>query len=355
MECKSFDAQVARPKGKLKSLQKKFIRLRIVDMKDVDIGLFHFDFDTTFAIFILNHKEQIYLRYGSHDDKSAYSFLSIKSLNNALEASLKLHKDWKKGALKLPDRPAKKLSQSYPEVQKVVKKGKCVHCHFIAGGEIAARSKAKNFDKRRHVWVYPDPAKLGIVLDPNTGHKIKKVKGAAAKAGLKRSDVIDRVGDQRVTTFTDIQYALHKMPMDASEVTLTVLRKKEQKTVTIKLPEFWRVTNINKRTVGHKITPFPGFWAKSLSPTQKKRMGLKKNGFASVATKFWTKTNGNRAGLRTGDVIYEIDGVAESPLAVNVMIYIRLHYKVGDTIQVRALRSGKKLNVSFKLKAKAFN
>jgi hypothetical protein len=351
VECKDFDAQVARPKGKLKSLQKKFIRLRIVDMKNVDIGLFHFDFDTTFAIFIRNHNEQIYLRYGSHDDKSAYSFLSIKSLNHALEQGLKLHKDWRSGKLKFPERPKKKLIQSYPRVQKVEQSGNCVRCHYVAQSEYDERLKTRNFDKKRHLWVYPDPAKFGIELDANTGTSVKKAQDAASKAGLKRSDVIQKVGERAVYTFTDIQYALHKMPGDARQLTLTVLRKKTQKTVTIALPQHWRVTNLVKRSWGYMITPFPGFWAKSLPASQKRRMGLKKNGFASVLTKFWTRTNGQKAGLRAGDVIYDIDGVLESPIAANVLQYIRLHCQAGDTIRVKALRGRKKLSFSFKLKA----
>lgn len=354
MECKSFDAQVASPKGKLKSLQKEFIRLRIVNMKDVDIGLFEFDFDTTFAIFILNHKEQIYLRYGSHDDRSAYSFLSIRSLNYALEEGLDLHKDWKKGKLKLPDRPKKKLSNSYPEVKKVINKGKCVHCHQVASGQNMARIKSPGFDKKKHVWIYPDPMKFGLTLDPNTGHKVKKTDGSAKKAGLKKNDVIVKIGDRLTRTFTDIQYALHKAPMDARKISMTVLRKKKEVTIDVELPEHWRVTNINKRSMGHNITPFPGFWARDLNSKQKRKFKMKSTGFASEITKFWVNTNGKKAGLRVGDIIYEVDGVKQSPLATNVMIYIRLNYKAGDQIKVKALRRGKVVSASFRLKAKPY-
>lgn len=323
-------------------------------MKDVDIGLFEFDFDTTFAIFVLNHKEQIYLRYGSHDDRSAYSFLSIKSLNYALEEGLALHKKWKKGEVKLPDRPKKKLSNSYPNVQKVINKGKCVHCHQVGEGENHARMKAPGFDKKKHVWVYPDPMKFGLTLDPNTGHKVKKVEGAAKSAGLKKNDVIVKVGDRLTHTFTDIQYALHKAPMDAREISMTVRRKKEEKVIKIDLPEHWRVTNINKRSMGHLITPFPGFWSRNLTSKQKRRLKLKKDGFASEVTKFWVNTNGKKAGLRVGDIVFEVDGVRASPRASNVMIYVRLNYKAGDQITVKALRRGKVVTARYKLKAKPY-
>jgi hypothetical protein len=354
VKCKDFDAQVAHPKGKLKSLQKQFIRLRIVDMKDVDIGLFHFDFDTTFAIFVLNHKEQIYLRYGSHDDQSTYSFLSIKSLNYALEQGLDLHKSWKSGAIKVPDRPKKKLSQSYPEVKKIVNKGKCVHCHNVASSEHRGRTTVKGFEKKKHVWVYPDPAKFGLILDPNTGNKIKKVDGVSRSSGLKRSDVIKKINDTLVHTFTDIQYALHKLPMEATKVSLTVLRKRKELKIEVNLPEHWRVTDINKRSMGHILTPFPGFWSKSVPSSRKKKWGLKKSGFASEVTKFWVNTNGKKAGMRVGDIVYEVDGVQQTPLAHNAMIHIRLNYKPGDTIQVKVLRGGKKLGFSYKLKKKPY-
>lgn len=341
-----------RPKGALKDVQKKFVRLRIVNMKDVDIGLFEFDFDNTFQIFVLNHKEQIYMRYGGRDDQSADSYLSTKGLVKALKKSLEMHKSWQQGQLKLPERAKRKMSQSYPNVKQVVRKNKCVHCHQVAEGRAVEVSKSAGFDKKRDVFIYPDPQRLGMIFDQHNNLRLKKVRDTAKSGGLKRGDVLVKLNGQWVVTFTDLQYGLHKLKPGAKAVILTIERKGKSQEVSLKLPEYWRVTNINRRAVGHKLEPFPGFWAKGLSVKEKRKLGLKKDGFASRVTKFWVNTNGKKAGMRQGDIIYAVNGVKASPYAINVMIYIRLFHKTGESLTVQAVRGGKRLQFQYRLKAK---
>ena len=81
-----------RPTSKLERLQNEFVKVRIVDMSHVDVGLFDFDFDTTFFAFVLNHEERIYLRYGARGGESATEYLSQKSLTSALRSGIELHR-----------------------------------------------------------------------------------------------------------------------------------------------------------------------------------------------------------------------------------------------------------------------
>jgi hypothetical protein len=353
VECKSFDAQVARPKGRLKALQKKFIRLRMTSLSDVDIGLFDFDFDTTMGIFILNSEEQIYLRYGGRDDRAAESFLSEKGLCRALEEALEMHEAWRGGLLKLPPRPPVRLAQSFPEIKKIVNGGKCVHCHHVAHELHKEREKAQGYEQNRDIWTYPDPARLGLELDPKLGPRLKKPKGAAKRAGLKRGDLVTRVGDRDVVTIGDLQYALHKLPVTATELRLTVSRRGAEATVELALPEYWRVTNLNRRTTGHLLGPFPGFWSRMLTAKEKKRLGLDPEGFASRVTKFWLASNGKRAGVQVGDIVYEVDGARSDPYARHVGTHIRMTHAIGGRVTVKVLRGKKRLAMSWKLKWRA--
>ena len=68
--------------------------------------------------------------------------------------------------------------------------------------------------------------------------------------------------------------------------------------------------------------------------------------------KFWTNTNGKRAGLREGDIVVAVNGETKSPLAQNAMIYIRTHFDTGDQIQVRYRRGERELETKVKLRAK---
>ncbi|MEJ6648811.1 MAG: hypothetical protein QNL24_15965 [Akkermansiaceae bacterium] len=112
-----------RPKkdSPLAILQEKFIRLRITNMAEVDVGIFEMDFNTTFGLFVINHKKQVYLRYGARDDSSAESHISLPSVTIALHRGLKLHENWKAGKLKLPAAKSR-MSQTFPNVRKVVQK-----------------------------------------------------------------------------------------------------------------------------------------------------------------------------------------------------------------------------------------
>jgi len=116
----------------LAKLQEKFIRLRITNMAEVDIGIFEMDFNTTFALFVLNHSKQVLVRYGARNDAGAETFLSLPSATLALQRGLKLHQDWKSGNFTPSPAGKSRMSQTFPNIRKTVRENKCVHCHQVA-------------------------------------------------------------------------------------------------------------------------------------------------------------------------------------------------------------------------------
>ncbi len=317
-------------------------------MAEVDIGLFEMDFNTTFGLFVLNHNRQVYLRYGARDDSSAESHLSFPSVTIALERGLKLHEKWKADQLKLPPPAKSRMSQSFPNVRQVVQKNNCVHCHQVAEGQAVEMFARKDFDKKTSPWIFPDPAKLGLGLKIDDPTIIENATGAATKAGINKGEQIQKVEGKFVSTYADIQYILHHLPRDRKELTLTTNRA----TRTIQLPPYWRVTNLNRRSIGHKMEPFPGFWGRPITDEEKKELDLPAENFATRTTKFWTSTQGKKAGLREGDIVLSVDGVTSSPLALNAQIYIRLNYEAGDQVTVKYLRKGKTHEAKYTLKAR---
>jgi len=339
---------VSTPKnGPLGQLQGKYIRLRITNMAEVDVGLFEMDFNTTFALFVINHQKQVYLRYGARDDSSAESHLSIPSAALALQRGLLLHEQWKDGKLILPP-PKSRMSQTFPNVRKVVQKNQCVHCHQVAEGQALEIFARKGYDKKTSPWIFPDPAKLGLGLKIDDPTIVEKSFGPAATAGIRNGDKILKVENQHVSTYADIQYILHHLSRDRRHLDLTTNRGARK----ITLPKYWRVTDLNRRSIGHKMQPFPGFWGRPLSSEEKKKLKLPEDGFATRTTKFWVNTQGKKAGMREGDIVTSVDGVTSSPLAVNAQIYIRLNYESGDKITVKYLRNGTTHEAKFTLKAK---
>ncbi len=72
MEGRVFDAQVVlSPKtSPLGMLLSNFVRVRVTEMDDVDIGLFDRDWNNAIYYFLLNADEKIYMRYGGRDSAS---------------------------------------------------------------------------------------------------------------------------------------------------------------------------------------------------------------------------------------------------------------------------------------------
>lgn len=327
--------------------------MRVTDLTGIDVGHFDFDRDLTVFMFIINADEDIYLRYGGRDDESADTYLDTESLALALELGLAEHERFAAGTWTGLPRAEPKFPRDYPQIKREqVDKGNCVHCHMIGAGETRVRQSAGSLDKLTDLWLYPDIKRLGIELDVPNGLAVRKVVGAAKQAGLRKRDQITSVAGQRVLTFADLQYALHNLPRDARRVNIGVTRRADSLGLDLELEEHWRVTRIGRRSALHALTPFSEFWGRELEPGEKRGLGLDADALACEVTKFWVDTNGKKAGLRVGDIVYAVDGVRSSPLTGHPAVYIRLHCETGDSPTLSVLRGRKQLELSFTLRAR---
>lgn len=348
-----------RPSGKTQKLLSEFVCVRLTDLTNVDIGLFDFDPDVTIYCFVLNADEQLYLRYGGRNDTSPDAYLNEKSLHAALEKGLQLHAQWQSGELKLSARPGARKPADYPSIKtEVLDKKQCVHCHHIGSGKTRLAQSKGTLDKLKDFWVYPDAEKLGLELDPNTGVTVAKLKGVAKEAGFKARDEIVKVGGKPVFTWGDLQQRLHEVAPEATTVKLTVKRKDARKDteveLEVKLAEWWRVTGIERRSIVHSSEPFPEFWGRELSEDERRKYGVKPGEFGAEVSKFWVKSNAQKAGLQVGDIVYEVDGIRSAPYTGHPALWIRINRKVGDSIKVKVLRGDKNIEFTFTLRAKAW-
>ncbi len=354
MPCREFYGQLVDPKNaNILKLYRQYVLLRVTDLRGIDVALFDFDPDSTLYTFVMTAEEQILLRYGGRDDAAAESYFSEKSLQLALERGLEQFKLAKEGKVEKEPRPAPVTPADYPDIKRdVIDKDKCVHCHQIGSGKTRKAQAAGKLDKAVDLWVYPEVATLGITLDVDKGTVVKKVDKAAKEAGLKAKDEIVQLGGKTVLTYGDLQQRLHLVASDAKTLELVVKRGDAQETITLKLPEYWRVTRIERRSTTNALEPFPEFWGKPLDDTAKAKLGIKKDEFAAEVTKFWAKTNGQAAGMQVGDVVISIDDTSKCAYTENPVLWIRLNRNAGDTIKVKVLRNGKQIEFSFKLKAR---
>ena len=85
--------QVARPRdSELRKLLKKFVCVRVIQGNSLDLELFQFDYDLTFAAFFMNADRTIYGRYGTRSSrKKPERDISMQGFVSALEGALELH------------------------------------------------------------------------------------------------------------------------------------------------------------------------------------------------------------------------------------------------------------------------
>jgi hypothetical protein len=324
-------------------------------MTYVDIALYDFDPDSTLYCFIVNADQQVYLRYGGRDDSSAEKYLNMDSLELALERGLELHKKFGAGELAKVEKPAAKLPVEYPEIRDgPMAKKQCVHCHHMGSGKTKLLQSQGKLDRLKDLWVYPDVQRQGITLDEKKLLTVESVEGAAKDAGLRKGDEITKFEGKAVHTFGDLQQAMHLHAADSKSMKLTVKRKDAEHEFAVVLDEWWRVTDISRRSSTHALEPFAEFWGKEPDKDTKRKLGIKEDEFALEVGKFWVKTNAQNAGLQVGDVVYAVDDISKVAYTTNPTTWIRLNKNAGDTITVKVLRGGKKLEFSFKLKARAW-
>ena len=85
LACKGFDAEVAKNNQQIIRLaQKKFIAVRQVEMKGVNLSQFQFDYDLNWAAMFINADGTVYARYGTQSAAGADAYNSIASLEKTM-------------------------------------------------------------------------------------------------------------------------------------------------------------------------------------------------------------------------------------------------------------------------------
>jgi serine protease Do len=153
---------------------------------------------------------------------------------------------------------------------------------------------------------------VGILAEPKsanaeqTGVIIRDVTpdSPAAQAGLKRGDVIDKIGDKEVKNFDDLANTLsaHK-PGD--KVAFHIRRDGKDENVTVTLGQ--RPALREGDAPRDKPTAFLGVESRDLTPELKQKLGVDIDAGA-VVVEVVPDTPADKAGLLKGDVITSFDG-----------------------------------------------
>ncbi len=121
--CAQLDSEIVERDPAVRELLAKFVCLRMVQANGMDLGLFQFDYDQSFAAFLMNADKTIYGRFGtrSHQTRSEDD-VSLEGFAKALAGALELHKGYPRNADALAgkrsqEKPAHAVPEQYAELR----------------------------------------------------------------------------------------------------------------------------------------------------------------------------------------------------------------------------------------------
>ena len=373
MSCKGFDEQVVRHDKKISELMEQFVRVRIVQGNGMDLSLFQFDYDLTFAAFFLNADKTIYGRFGTRSNfENAAKDISIEGFRKALEGALELHKGYPENkeflAGKTGPEPQKKVPEAYPTLLRYTAQlnfndrinTQCIHCHQVG----QAQREVYWYDRKpvpdEVLYPFPLPSVLGLTFSPNHPAKIRNIapSSSAEKDGFRSADELLILNDQPILSIADIQWVLHRAPATGS-LPAKINRRGQEIDLTITLNEGWRRgADISWRTTTQelRLVALGGMMLADLSDVERQskgisetKMGLKVRSINRSGRRGGGQTNAAKAGIQRGDVIVAFGDRTQRLTESGIIGYVLQECPEAKALPIVVLRDGKQMEFQLSL------
>ncbi len=364
-DCVKLDEDLVETDPKLRPLLEKFVRVRIISANGLDLSLFQFDTDQSFAVFLLNADGAIYGRYGTRSDHSHWADdVSIEGLAKALEGALTLHAAYpaNKAELELKRGPAPEFTvpENMPRL-----KGKygaqlnyegnvvqsCIHCHQIGDALKQVHRDKSGALPDEVLFPYPHPKALGLILNPRERASVLRVEAGslAEQAGFRGGDEIQKFGGQTPLSIADLQWALHHTPAGGGSLAATVSRERQRVELKLDLPTGWRQgDDIAWRASSWELRRMAlgGMFLKGISPELRAEQKLPAQGLALKVEhvgQYPPHDGAKRAGLKAGDVVISFAGRTDLTRETDLLAYALNRVKPGSEIPLVVRRDGQPL------------
>jgi serine protease Do len=357
--CVRLDDGVIEASTEMKGLLDKFVRVRIVGTNGLDLSLFQYDTDQSFAVFLLNSDGTIYGRYGTRSQPERWhEDVSVEGMAKALEGALALHKKYPANRASLVGKhgptPEFARPELYPSLQpkytanldydgKVVPS--CIHCHMISDAKHDVALKRWHFTDS-DLFPFPHPRALGLILDPKQRPTVLRTEPGsdAEKAGFRPGDVLQTLEGQTLLSTADIQWVLNAAPETGATLKAGIVRSGKPQFVALTLSPGWR-----------KRDDFS--WRVSTWGLRREALGGMKldpnpNGdglLVAAVGKYAPNDLAKRAGVQVGDILVGFDTLTRLPREADLIAYALQKKKPGDTISLNLLRHGETVKTSLVL------
>ena len=346
---RDLDVQIMRPDENLHKIEEQFVCVRLIQTNGLDLNVFQFDYDMSWAAMFLNADMTVYGRYGTRTASGPESdaHLSIPGFRKAAERALELHSGYPDNRAQLAKKTGERGEYARPELtpglkdrpRKAAERQQCIHCHMVK--EFALRAKWEEGRlSRDDLWVYPMPEQIGLVIDDNDGRAVKRViEGSpAATSGIKAGDEVLSVGGQPIVSVADMQWALNSAP-DEVELPMTLRRGDRRIETKVTLSGDWKKSDIAWRASSWYGLR-QGVKFEALSEGDKKQRGIDADRLALVVKGLYG--NGGpkvqAAGLQMNDLIVAVDGQTEAMTESEFLTYLRLEHGPKDSVKLTIRR-----------------
>lgn len=359
--CVRLDDGVIEASKEMKGLLDQFVRVRIVGTNGLDLSLFQYDTDQSFAVFLLNADGTIYGRYGTRSEpERGHDDVTVEGMAKALEGALALHKNYpaNKASLVAKRGPTPEFAQPelYPSLEprftsilnyagKVVPS--CIHCHMISEAKHDVALKRRQLTDSV-LFPFPHPRSFGLILDPKTRPTVLRTEpgSEAEKAGFRPGDLIQTLEGQTLLSTADVQWVLNATPAEGATLKARVLRGGKPQNIWLALPTGWRkrddiswrasTWSLRRMALGGmKLNPRPD------------DIGL----LVAAVGQYAPHDLAKKAGVLEGDILIGFDTLNKLSRETDLIDYALRRKKPGDTIALTLKRNGETVKTSFALPA----
>ena len=320
-ECVKLDDEVIRQEPTIQKHLNSFVRLRLVSTNGLDLSIFQFDTDQSFAVFFLEADGSVLGRFGTRSHRTDWrGDVSVEGLARAMEKALALHNGYPANQAMLKAKTGPKPAYPNPEKMpplagkfgpqldykgNVVKS--CIHCHQIGDAERELALKQSEPLDDHILFPYPHPKSIGLTLDPAQSATVLTVEAGspAAKAGLKPGDTLSTLQGQPLLSIADVQWVLNAASPEGASIQGTVSRDGRESPFTLELHKDWRHRDDfawRASTWGLRRAALGGIFFKPGTSANQGKLVIEHVGA------FAPHDVAKRAGFQKGDILLSWDG-----------------------------------------------
>ncbi|HBE71740.1 MAG TPA: peptidase [Planctomycetaceae bacterium] len=369
-ECVKLDDDLVDNDPVIRPLLEQFVCVRVVGTNGLDLDVFQYDTDQSFAVFMLAADKTVYGRFGTRSHRTEWlGDVSLEGMAAALSGALELHRDYPNNKAQLVGKSGKPLEfdapEKFPKLRgkytdrlnysgDVVKS--CIHCHQIGEARREFYWQQNKPIPERLFFSYPHPKSIGLILDPDTRSTVKSITqgSPASVAKLEPGDTIETMQGQPILSIADVQWVLHNTAAEGAKVTLGVQRGTQQLDLELQLAKGWRqADDISWRVSSWTLCRIAtgGMRLVPLDDEQRVEYGVPE-GMALRAKnvgRYGPHGAAMRAGFQKNDIIVSFDGRSDFENEDQLFYYVNRTKRIGDSVEIEYVRGGKRRQARLKI------